>query len=280
MSRNKQCFVMGLPSAGKTTFLSALWYSLNNATPDSKLRLKEIKSNNYLSELSTNWADCVRLPRTSQSEENMDIYIETSNIKGDVYSIRFPDLSGETFFYQYEYRLITNELAEYIKNADAIMLVINVDNIKELYFITEMPADVKDEQTELEHKNRDIKKDPRQVQIVELVQFIEAIRNKKPVKIGLMISAWDLLIDNDICYTPESYAKEKLSLLWQYFMSNKDMFDVTYWGVSAQGGTYENNEALYDIDPIERIKIIDDENNLCHDITLPLIKLVGESLNE
>ena len=39
---DKRCFIMGLPGAGKTTFLAALWHSINNNSVETKLKLNKI----------------------------------------------------------------------------------------------------------------------------------------------------------------------------------------------------------------------------------------------
>ena len=53
----KSIFIMGLPAAGKTTYLAALWHCLTNK---QKTKLKIVKYNNdqtYLSSISQLWAD-------------------------------------------------------------------------------------------------------------------------------------------------------------------------------------------------------------------------------
>lgn len=49
----KKCFIAGLPSAGKTTFLAALW-NLINHDPDAKLKLNKIENGQYLASLAIN----------------------------------------------------------------------------------------------------------------------------------------------------------------------------------------------------------------------------------
>ena len=81
----KKCFIAGLPSAGKTTFLAALW-NLINHDPDAKLKLNKIENGQYLASLSNKWANMEPLERTVPSGEQADISIklEMSNIDNKI----------------------------------------------------------------------------------------------------------------------------------------------------------------------------------------------------
>lgn len=292
--KNKKCFIMGLPNAGKTTFLAALWYAISNGENAVRLNLSRIEGNiSYLAKLSEQWLECQPLDRTKSGEEIKKISILLKD-KKEEYSLQFPDLSGETFQNWYNHRKIEKSLAKQVKEADSILFFINVKDIVGPVLINEANQYIdRDESKEniivhdstiessLESQNSSskrnrLKHDPVSVQIVELLQFVSILKLSQSVKLGIVFSAWDLLEENSI--RPEDYAKQELILLWQFLATNKNIFEVSYWGISAQGGTIEEKDKLLSYErPYERIQIVDNNMKISHDITSVIYKLIGET---
>lgn len=296
--KNKKCFIMGLPNAGKTTFLAALWYAVSNDENAVQLNLSHIEGNiSYLAKLSQQWLECQPLDRTKSGEEIKKLTIFLKD-KKENYSLQFPDLSGETFQNWYSHRKIEKSLAKQVKEADSILFFINVKDIVGPVLINEANQYVDIERKESssskgnnkEHdptiegnldsqnfiyKRKNIEHDPVSVQIVELLQFVSILKLSQSVKLGIVFSAWDLLEGNSI--RPEDYAKQELVLLWQFLTTNRNSFEVSYWGISAQGGTIEEKDKLLSYDcPYERIQIVDNNMKISHDITSVVYKLIGE----
>ena len=76
------------------------------------------------------------------------------------------------------------------------------------------------------------------------------------LNIRFVVSAWDLVekeFETDKL-TPEGYIKTKLPLLYQYLMCNAEKFNYEIWGVSAQGGDFNDKEDL------KRLQSENDEN--------------------
>lgn len=269
-------FIMGMPEAGKTTFLAALWYCLTNSNKN-KLVFKDSNRNlNYLSDMCEKWAQLEDIPRTKQGFEELDITLILKDDNGTEIELTFPDISGETFQSQYDNREIANELAKYIKDTSGIILFINPMTVNETNFIADVPKEVRRGNEE----NNIPKKVPLQVQLVELLQFVKYIRNESPVKLEILVSAWDV-IENNVSIKslkPEEYIKEHLQLLFQYVKANTDLYDTVFWGISAQGGILDDRGKLLEIeDPCERVFIIDNYGKRSRDITLPLCRIVGEA---
>ena len=79
---------------------------------------------------------------------------------------------------------------------------------------------------------------PTQVQLVELLQFaIERSRAKKPIRIAVIISAWDLV---ESAYPDElgplRWLAARLSYLDQFLRGNFEDIKFRVYGISAQGG--------------------------------------------
>ena len=66
------------------------------------------------------------------------------------------------------------------------------------------------------------------------------------LKVRFVISAWDLVekeFQQDKVM-PEEYIKIKLPLLYQYLLFNAKIIDYEIWGVSAQGGDFDDKDDL------------------------------------
>ncbi|WP_312561940.1 TRAFAC clade GTPase domain-containing protein [Anaerospora sp.] len=281
MNNLKRCYIMGLPNAGKTTYLAAIWYSLNNASIKNKIKLSTMTNAKYLANLSKKWVDVEQLGRTKLGFEKSEISIDIVDENKNIFNLKFPDLSGETFQNQYEKREISAELVEYIKSADGILMFINIGDIKGITFITDVPADLRPLQNRenLLEKSLPVRNpkqdDPIQIQIIELLQFVEVIKDSKRINLGIVLSAWDLTNNFEGKLTPEEYIKKEMNMLWQFLKSN-NILNTSFWGVSAQGGKLENRDELLNIDePMKRIIVEDNNGEVCHDITLPIYKVVG-----
>lgn len=274
MKENK-CFIMGLPNAGKTTFLAALWYVVNNGENDAQLELFRIEGNtNYLAKLSESWLECKPIDRTKRGEEKKEITIYLTD-KKENYAIQFPDLSGETFQNWYVQRKIEESLAEKIKEANSILFFINVKDIVSPFLINKANQYLEpaiEEKTNIRNK---IEHDPVCVQIIELLQFVSLIKKSERVKLGIVFSAWDLVEKYSI--RPEDYAKQELPLLWQFLEVNKSRLEVSYWGISALGGAIEETDKLLSYaHPYERLQVMDSAMIKSHDITSVIYKMIGE----
>lgn len=277
-------FIMGMPEAGKTTFLAALWYCLTNS---NKNRLKFKKNNgdlNYLSNICEVWAQLETMPRTKQGFEELDITLVLEDNNGMEIELTFPDISGETFQAQYDNREMTSELAKYIKSTSDIILFINPMTVNETNWISEIPEQVRSDQEDTNNINSEVNtRIPLQVQLVELLQFVKHIRNQLPVKLEILVSAWDMIENSNETKNlkPEEYIREHLPLLWQYIASNVEFYNTVFFGISAQGGLVENKDKLLEIeDPCDRVFIIDNDGKRSGDITLPLCRIVGEVYGE
>ena len=272
--KNKQLSIMGLPSAGKTTFLAALWYFINNGKNVSLKNDKYINDQAYLADISNKWADVNALDRTQRSSEKLKLSLQLKTSTGSMVTIDFPDLSGESFQNQWGDREISKEHAEIQKQATGAILFIHPGKIIEDDLLSSLDQSLLSDQTGTVDNVNDINKwdyknAPTQVQLVELLQFLSYLRDLRPLHLVLIISAWDLIQNSE--KKPNEWIRERLPLLWQYVESNKELFNVTCYGISAQGGNLDAVDALLDIeDPCDRVLVVDQEGNHSNDITLPI----------
>lgn len=274
------CYIMGLPEAGKTTYLAALTYSLQQIAIETKLKWYEYSGNHrHLLNLENTWLRVLPVDRTSVLLQETQLTIELSDTDNNMYSVTFPDLSGEIFQKYYSDREIDLINKDMICNCDGIMLFINPNTIIEPTLISRLSPQMR--AGELNPKVYDPINDPTEVQLVELLQFVNHLRNK-PVVLTIVISAWDVVEDMNLL--PEEYLRNRLTLLWQYLTCNKNTFITCYYGVSAQGGTLEDDSSQqemiekYGNNHIERIKVLDSNGRFSHDISLPLWETLCKKL--
>ena len=276
---NKKIFIIGEPAAGKSTFLAALWHSVTQGIKDTEYQLDHMGMNvSYLYGLEGKWINGEKLDRTKITQEisEQTVFLKNENEKLE---IEFPDLSGETFQNIYDYRNLSPDLYEKINRADAILYIINVDNIHTFEYIADIKKWIRKSSSNKEQneepkiqERKPSQDDPTAIQVLDLLQIISKIKRKK-IKLGIVFSAWDLVEDMKNV-NPRSYLKDNLFILWQYLEANKNLFDTKIWGVSAQGGKIEELEekGLLSKEAIERIIVIDEKQELSNDIT----KIIAE----
>lgn len=272
-------FIMGLPNAGKTTYLAAFWYILNNSNSCNYKIHKYISDHSYIVDISNKWANGEELSRTGVSSEKLKMELSLKTKSEEIIKIVIPDLSGESFQQQLINREIQIEHVNLIKECNGVILFIHPEKIIEPQLISDIPSKIRVndiDDTNQDYIQWDIKSMPTQVQLVELLQFIKAIRNEIEIPLVIVISAWDLVEKEKSVNTPAELIERKLPLLWQYLNSNSKFFRIKKCGLSAQGVNLSEKELFlkYD-DPCDRVFIIDLEGKKSMDITLPFHWLIS-----
>lgn len=303
--KNGSCFILGLPAAGKTSFLAALAYSLEQTDMPTKLKLDRFTGNHqYLALLAETWAKGEKVPRTNPGTEQERLRLQLRDSEDRVLQVEFPDLSGETFQKQYRTREIDEDLAAQIADCGSLMLFINPGSTKEPELIAELPAQIRNEPSPEDPPPETAEDDPEgsppvgntpadaapkevtptAVQLVVLLQdilFLLESRGSVSLPLAVVVSAWDVVMDRG---GPEHFVKERLPLLWQYLYTHKEWLEVSYYGVSAQGGRLNSEEEAerllekHSAIPVERILVVDPAGEQSHDITLPLWNVMHGSV--
>lgn len=291
-------FIVGLPEAGKTTFLAALWHVVNSQEVTGSLQIGRLTGEMaHLNKIRDSWISAAPIERTKVSHDHsVSMPLEDTN-KDYCGDITFPDLSGESFRSQWTERQMQKEHAELIRRSAGGLIMINPQCVKEPVLIlevenpkgivqshlenstTEKSSDVDDQEqiggAEEEEIPYDAKDTPTQVQLVELLQFIAEINTVQPIPLAVVISAWDCIRGDT---SPAIWTDERLPLLSQYLNSNVETFSTKYYGISAQGGKLEEAERLRNIEvPSERIKVVEDESPDHHDISAPIKWLMEQA---
>ncbi len=279
----RSCFIVGFPSAGKTSFLAALAYSLEQRETPTRLKWEQFSGNQqYLVKLAETWCAGSQVPRTMLNTQQDALHLGLIDTDGSTYDVTFPDLSGETFQAQYIDREIRQSLAKMVRDSGSFLLFLNPEKIIEPTLITNLPSNTRhsEDAESIEGRKRNpLDDDSTAAQLVVLLQDFLALRNWQRFQLGVVVSAWDIVKDD--YRLPQDFVKQHLPLLWQYLVSNSDVLFTRYYGVSAQGGSLQSPEEAeclveqFEDQPLHRILVVNESGIVSHDITLPLWEMMG-----
>ncbi len=291
MTSKRSCFIVGFPSAGKTSFLAALAYSLEQRETPTRLLWEQFSGNQrYLAKLAETWCAGGQVPRTMPDTQQESLRLDLRDVDGGAYDITFPDLSGETFQAQYMDREIRKPLAGTVQNSGSFLLFLNPEKIVEPVLIANLPSgtrhskDAENVDGATPRKRDPLYDDATAAQLVVLLQDFLALRKGHRFPLGVVVSAWDIVKDDYKC--PQDFVKQRIPLLWQYLFSNNDVFFVRYYGVSAQGGSLQSPEDAeclveqFEDQPLHRILVVNESGAVSHDITIPLWEMMNAQTEE
>ena len=90
--------LMGLPATGKTTFLAALWYLVQDSEAKSTLMLDHVVGDvRHLNDIREHWLKCTPVPRTPTASELLLSMFLKERESGQALTLHVPDLVGELF---------------------------------------------------------------------------------------------------------------------------------------------------------------------------------------
>lgn len=281
--QEKRVLLVGLPGAGKTSFIAALWHVLNAEEIAGALRLSSLGGeDSYLNEIAEAWLTYEPVLRTTQQEEKVPTMqlVDESSTRSCVLTI--PDLSGETYRRQWVEREWSEEFDEIVRECSGLLVFVHPSQKMDAQEITPtmrlMPAAVRQEIAEdaTETELWEPEKAAGVVQLVDVLQFIAkaAIR---PVRMAIVVSAWDLV--EGLGVSPDKYVSDRLQLLDQFLRANPENFVYKVFGLSALGVAIDDEERTKEFQETvatasERIKVVRDGSS-SHDITLPVKWALG-----
>ncbi len=281
--------IVGLPASGKTTFLAALWELVCEDRVAKALQFQSIGSSDqaYLRKIVEVWRSAKEQARTELTGTS-SVSMTLADASGRVVRVTIPDVPGEAFRSMWEDRELDGTLLGTLGTGN-ILFLLHGNKIKAPAWVTERAAlrrATKAVKPETAVQAWEPKFAPTQVQLVDLLQLISHEPVGRPGrKVAVVVSAWDKAEGEGL--DPGKFLDAKLPMLSQYLAAGRDRWDHRVYGVSAQGGDYDENdrnkanpkkgkdaESLRDVDiPAERIRLVYGTAET-HDLTGPLLWLM------
>lgn len=273
--------IIGLPKSGKSTFLAALYHLVDSGEVETDLKIESYSGDQtYLNAMVRKWLSCEELTRTSQAgfaDTNVQLKLKDM-VSGGIIELSFPDLAGEEFESQIEYRTCRRSYVETCDEASGLLLFLTPDRPatdgmtvveqNEALGIPPDPAQAGKAAKPTEWKYNMI---PVQAQLVELLQFINAPPfQRKHRNVAVVISAWDLIKAQDC--KPELWLVREMPFLSNFLFANPDLFTYQIYGVSAQGGDVKDDAKKAELCAMTQSHRIDCVGPKCrpNDITAPI----------
>ena len=279
--------IVGLPASGKTTYLAALWHLVTAREIETMLQFGGLRKGNFahLNAIAARWRSAVVQERTAIAGSRL-VSMNLLDVANQSVRVTFPDVAGEAFRAMWEDRECEPEIADILQTG-GVLLFVHADNIRTPNWIVEEVALSKAAGLEGPGGQAEAwnpRHAPTQVQLVDLLQLLR----RRPLDVGsrrlaVMLSAWDKARGEELA--PDEYLEAKLPLLDQYLRRGADGWIWRVYGLSAQGGEYEEAEesvgTVAKADelralpvPSTRIQLVGAERET-HDLTEPLAWLMG-----
>ena len=233
----RKCLIAGLPESGKSTYLGALWNTINFHKEKEHMKLKAAPNNppenvEQLMALSTRWVNVEDMDRTSSDVPDSISFNLTNGT--EEFTLEVPDFRGESIR-QIVTRNQPKSFDEWIEKGETL-----------LYMISDLDSGVfADDCTEDESEKAEGSEDipdfdiknmtPAALNMLILRYFSERCKFRKVV---ICLTAWDEVVKKCGKVSPASYLEENSPALYnfiEYHFPNV----VSYFGLSAQGEKYE-----------------------------------------
>lgn len=279
--------VLGLPSSGKTTFLAALWHLVFSREITPTLRFGSLKSGTqkHLNAIAARWRNAQMQERT-QIAGNQFVSMNLLTKDNQPVTVTFPDIAGESYRRMWEERECETVVAETLKQG-SVLLFVHADEINAPRWIVDLDALARalglPQEEAAEPRSWEPRLAPTQVQLVGLLSLLcDAPLDIGPRRLVVMLSAWDKAKGEQLA--PRDFLRAKLPMLFQYLETNPSLWDWAVYGVSAQGGDYDDTqpgaqprESARELraadEPSRRIEITDGVTT-SHDLTIPFAWLM------
>ena len=244
---NSRLLMVGLPEAGKTTFLAALYELVSDEhPPEGALRLAERPTErDYFFEIGQAW---LKAQEVGHSNVNAPKHTQLPLIGAHGrFELRIPDVVGENFMTAWEGKAWPVEVQQIAADADGVLLFAHGTNVRPPVKLTpalRAPAHPTGDHGNDQHEPKwKAEHAPTQTILADLLEAIGEL-SARALPTAVVVSAWDA-VDGGL--DPQSWLQLNLPLLWQMLEGRAGSPPYTVFGVSAQGGDVK--------DPVERKRL-------------------------
>jgi hypothetical protein len=243
-----QVALLGLPDAGKTTYLGAFFIETERPDEPDVMIVRYGKGDReYLNSLADRLAKAESVDRTPQDQPG-ELRLPVRFTGSDTERLLVvPDPSGEMLVVALDTRRMDSSLAGQIRHCKGALLFVRADTLKDVLelrrvagLLTDEPAEQVDDDGLSAAEDWHPALAAPQARLVDAVQQVLALRgDNTPLRLGVVISAWDKTGDDR---QPDRWAREHLGLLMQ-LLEHDPRVTFAVFGVAAQGGDFTQNAA-------------------------------------
>lgn len=250
MPENHNVIIAGIPDSGKTNYIIRFWLAVDKGL--GRLRADGVPDDiDYLEAGAEKLLSGEFAPHTPHGVSSHSRIPVKSSSKGKAFSgtLVVPDYHGEEWVGIYTKREWSNVWEELIPNTSGCLFFIRAASpeiVDPLDWITagryfgaaENFPDQSDDNSQEQIT-------PTQVMLVEWLQFFrraftDLVGGDFKPRIGIVISAWDFVPEDQKQLGPESYVDLNFPMLKQFIDTNNDRFDFKFFGVTIVGGDLED----------------------------------------
>ena len=263
----KSVVLMGVPAAGKTTFLGALWYALKHA-PSTEVHITALpEDQKYLNLISACWLHGKPLEHTNQGAR---VVLSLSTGSGTGVMLCLPDASGEVYQTQWAKRQWTTEYDKLAHSSSGVAVFVHPDHVRQGALLADVAAaaDILGPGAvrvgtpgAATNTPWDPLRVPAETVLVDCLQFLlGAPCYRESLKVAIIVSAWDLI--QPLGKSPRVWFESELPLLAQFCKANSPCISLRCFGISAQGWKYDDEQCTKELleknlDPVKRIIALD-----------------------
>lgn len=224
----------GLPAAGKSTYITALWAVEKDGKSGHLLTCDGLPSeSSYIDGMRDNWMVMKEVRRTAFAEPmEIDLPMKSSRT-GEKIILSLPDFKGE--IYQ---KILDNSVTEDVKNwcekSSGILFMLYLGN-ESPELLQEQVSEITEPKVEVEKVVMNTNDISPAIQNVLLMKYLYDEMDDVPI--AICFSSWDK-VDNTGGKSVEEWVKENHPCIYNYVEEHFSTY--RFYGISAQGADYDD----------------------------------------
>jgi hypothetical protein len=289
--QSRSVLLIGTQDAGKSNFLFRLWLALDNG--GGILAKAELPEDlDYLKTGAEHLLKGEFAPHTPHDVNDKTVIPVQSTAGSPIFSgtLIVPDLPGEQVSSVFRSRRWSDDWEDQITDGCGCLILIRPDSNEIVAPLDWLNCPIlvgAPIAATAPAKNEDgTDKPPTQVVMVEWLQFLRTAftarvgGSHRPL-VGIVVTAWDLVPEEQKAHGAEAWIKDNLPMLAQYAHANDDEFEFQYFGVSVTSGNLEADQDFkkqYMKDPRhagEVVHRLSGKLETSQDMTLPVAWALG-----
>ena len=272
---NTNILLAGLPSAGKSTYITALWAIEKDGKSGHLLSCDGLPSeSSYIDGMRDNWMVLKEVRRTSFAEPQEIVLPMKSRRTGKKIDLALPDFKGEVFQKVLD-NVVSNDISEWCEKASGVLYMLNLGGSSPEMF-QEQVSDTTKPKVELEKVVMTSGDITSAIKNVLLLKYLYNEIGDCPI--AICFSQWDI-IDCEEGKDVEEWVKENHPSVYNFVAEH--FSNYRYFGLSAQGADYielseqQSDELAEKTTQKERAYVYTDKKSF--DITEPIDFIISKT---